>query len=76
MSNYNIGQKCRVAISVARAHCNMPPYLRLLRSTINNAPDGFVMLAEVDESLGLAYVRSHENDFLGDVQVPIQALIF
>lgn len=75
-SNWNIGQLCRVCMPVVKQHCNMPPYIRLVQQTIRNAKDGFVMLAGVNEHTGMASIRSHQYDFLGDVSVPLSALIF
>lgn len=75
MNNLTIGQTYKVVLSVVRAHCNMPPYLRLVNQTIRNADNGKVLLAEINENTGMAMIRSHQFDFLGDVQIPIEALI-
>ena len=67
---YNIGQQGRIAASVLRQHCNMPPYLRL----VNKCKDehGFITVQAVNTATRQADI----GGLLGGVWIPLEAIIF
>jgi len=72
---WNFGQAVKVSMARVSEHCNMPPYLKLVRQCIKRG-NGFVILIDVNDHTGMAHIAGNAYDaLLGTVQVPVDSLI-
>jgi len=74
MKSINIGQCARVSMKIVEKHCNLPPYLSLVRKAIKNG-GGFVQIFSLNADMAVVAGDSYDY-LLGGVRVPIESLIF
>jgi hypothetical protein len=75
-NQYNIGREAKVSLTQVSLHCNMSPYLRLVKNTIKDG-GGFVTLESVNDETGMAEVSSGSPiGRLFSVSIPLNSLIF
>ena len=73
---HNTGQPAKIAMSEVEKFCSMPPYLALVRKAIKNGA-GFVLVHSENEITGRASISGNAMDrILGEIEVPISALIY
>lgn len=66
-------QAIKVDIKKVEAYDNVPPYIRLVKSVIKNAENHKPVIAEIDDNF--VHIRTWRYDLLGDVGIPIEAII-
>jgi len=65
--------KYKVDLALVRGHCNLEPYLKLIRSEIRQG-GGFVHVHRKTNDMAGVYAAGTFNHFLGLVWVPVSSL--
>ena len=61
-----------VDLKRVKSHDSSPPYIGLVRQAVKGSGDGKVFVTSDDGNK--ASIRAHETDYLGDIEVPSEAL--